>query len=133
MAQTTTSKPINLYQLGQEMGNAALRMVGVGNSANPKTVSSTVAQDALDGAVNAHVANFSIVAPADVSAVNLATIQQRLQQALAANATFLASAKPGTAAAQASVAYDQTVRLTKECNALIRLALGQLDTITDTV
>lgn len=63
---------------------------------------------------------------------NLLTLRSRAAAALTANATFLAAAKPGTAAAQASAAYDQTVRLTKECNALIRLLLGLLADVSDT-
>jgi hypothetical protein len=63
---------------------------------------------------------------------NEATLRSRVAAALAANATFMAAAKPGTAAAQASAAYDQTVRLTRECTALIRLLLGLLADVSDT-
>lgn len=68
----------------------------------------------------------------DVAAKNATTIRTRAQQALTANAAFLAAAKPGTAAAQASQAYDQAVRLTRETNALLRLVLGLLDDVSDT-
>lgn len=70
--------------------------------------------------------------PDDVYGRNVDTLRARSAAALTANATFLAAAKPGTAAAQASAAYDQTVRLTKECNAVIRLLLGLLGDVSDT-
>ena len=52
-------------------------------------------------------------------AANLATIQQRAQTALAANATYQAIANPTTNQAVAQVAL-----LTKEITGLIKLALG---------
>jgi len=59
------------------------------------------------------------VKPLDITVQNLATIQQRAQTALAANATYQAITNPTTAQAVAQVAL-----LTKECNGLIKLALG---------
>lgn len=59
--------------------------------------------------------------------VNSATLRDRAEQALATNRTFIAKAKPGTAAAQASDAYDQAKALSRQNVALIRLLLGKLE------
>lgn len=63
----------------------------------------------------------------DPATANLATLQQRAAAALTANATYLAIASPTSAQNTA-----QIQRMTKECNALIRLALGLLNDISDT-
>ena len=55
------------------------------------------------------------------------TLTSRAQAALAANATFQALAAPTNAQVVAQVQL-----LTKECNALIRLLIGQLDAIAGT-
>lgn len=80
---TTTSKRINLYQLSQEMGGAALRLVGTGDSVQPKTVKAPVAtQTALDAAVAAHTFNAAIVPPPDTPLANQQTIAAALVQIL---------------------------------------------------
>lgn len=61
------------------------------------------------------------------SARNADTLRQRAQQALVANATYLAVASPSNAQ---NLAQIRT--LTRECNALIRLVLGLVDDITGT-
>lgn len=60
-------------------------------------------------------------------AANQQALQSKAQAALTANANFLAIASPTQAQTLAQV---QT--LTKECNALVRLLLGLLDTTTGT-
>jgi hypothetical protein len=59
---------------------------------------------------------------------NALTLRQRAQQALQANATFLAL----PAAQQQVQAPLQMIRLTQQSSALIRLVLGQLDSTAGT-
>lgn len=61
---------------------------------------------------------------------NLETLRTALTLSLAVNATYAASTKPGTAAAQASAAFDATQRHARQISGLIRLLLGQLDATT---
>jgi len=61
------------------------------------------------------------------SSANQTTLQGRASAALAVNATFLGLASPTNAQVLA-----QVQRLTRECNALIRLMLGLLSDISDT-
>lgn len=58
---------------------------------------------------------------------NKVTVQSRAQAALTANAAFLALASPTNAQMLA-----QVQRLTRECNALIRLSQGLVADISDT-
>lgn len=95
--------------------------------------------------VNAHDVTATYAAVAD-SATNINGRSLRTQlatqiaagsparSAVANNATFIAAAKPGTAAAQASAAYDQAKALSQQNNVIIptllraiRLLLGALD------
>lgn len=64
---------------------------------------------------------------ASVADGNRAALQQRAQAALTANATYLGLASPTAAQTTA-----QAQRLTKQCNALIRLLLNQLDDVSGT-
>lgn len=125
MTETTTTKPVNPYQLGQEMGGAALRIVGPDEDGNTK-VRSDVAQATLDAKVAAHVADPNVKPPPSVEPGNEASLRQQMRDALVANRAFKAQAKPGTAAAQASSTYDQAKALTRQMNGVLRLLLGDL-------
>lgn len=61
------------------------------------------------------------------TAANAETLRDRAAQALVANRTFLAIGAPSNAQVVA-----QVQRLTRECSALIRLALGAVDDVSDT-
>lgn len=62
MAETTTTKPVNLYQLGQEIGGSpGFRMVGPDNDDVYVIRTDDVDQAKLDAAVNAHKPDASIV------------------------------------------------------------------------
>lgn len=63
----------------------------------------------------------------DPNVQNLGTLQSRAQTALTTNATYLAIGSPSAAQVAAQVRV-----LTMECNGLIRLLLGQLDSTTGT-
>lgn len=63
-----------------------------------------------------------------VTPTNEATLRDRATQALAANAAYLALGAP-----TAGQIATQVTRLTKEVNALIRLAVAATGDITDTV
>lgn len=73
------------------------------------------------------VSAFARVAQGSVKAENQRTLEDRLRRLLALNTEFLALAAP-TAAQQ----NTQVERLTRECSALIRLALRDLGDVSDT-
>jgi hypothetical protein len=70
----------------------------------------------------------AVEAAAQTQRANGATLRQRAQQALAANANFLALSP----ALQQAQLLTHVVRLTKECNGLARLVLSQLDDVSGT-
>lgn len=63
----------------------------------------------------------------DTATQNAETLRTRLRQALATNATYLALGTPTNAQNLAQIRA-----LTRECSALIRSALAELDDITGT-
>jgi hypothetical protein len=92
-------------------------------SDSPPTTAAAVAS-ALQPIIDAEA---TLASASAAQATNRETLQARAQTALTANATFLALASPSNAQTLAQV---QT--LTKEANALIRLALGLLDSTAGT-
>lgn len=70
----------------------------------------------------------NVEAATQAQRANVSTLRQKAQQALQANAAFLAL----PAALQQAQAVAQTVRLTQEVSALIRLAIGALDSTAGT-
>lgn len=65
----------------------------------------------------------AVAVPVDVQ--NAQTLRQALMLGAAADLAFINTAKPGTAAAQASAAYDAAVRCSRQLRALILLQVLQ--------
>lgn len=61
---------------------------------------------------------------------NAATIRQRARQAIAANLAYLALPAPTTQAQAVTQILAQVAALTRQVDALIRLALGAFDDVT---
>lgn len=70
----------------------------------------------------------NIEAAEQAQRVNASMLRQKARQALQANSDFLAL----PVAQQQVQAVAQTVRLTQECSALIRLVIGALDSTAGT-
>lgn len=120
MARVETTKDIDPTQLGIELGRVALR-VGGGYVA-----SDAVDQATLEAGVAAHAADPAYVdpnpAPPPIEEQNRQTLEQRADQALQTNATYIALASPTNAQH-----FAQLKAVTQECSALIRLLLRRLD------
>lgn len=95
--------------------------VQVFSDSPPITPATVLAAIAADAALDA-----SAKTAQDVLDGNATTLRTRAQTALAANATYLAIASP-TAAQVAT----QSKALTRQVDALIRLSIGQLDSVAD--
>lgn len=117
MSSTVTTKQINSGVLAKQLGVSVI-VRGAESSTSQKTVEADVDAATLGSAIAAHVF-------VDEQA-NDEALRQAARLALVANRAFLAAAKPGTAAAQASSAYDQTKALTRQMNGVLRLLLGDL-------
>lgn len=99
MAEVTTTKPVNLYQLGQEVGGTpAFRMVDDGTTRRIRTTD--VTQQALDTAVASHTANPAVVPPPTPGEVaqaeaeaNQGIVDARMAEAIA-DLTSLIGAAP---------------------------------------
>lgn len=132
----TTSARMNPDQFGAQIPGGAYSKTGARlQDAAPKTISANGMTDAaLQTAINTATAAFI-----DREA-NAAALVTKGAAALTANATYLASAAYPTGTALTTTQLTTIVRaqrvqidlLTKECNALIRLALSLLDTVSDT-
>lgn len=119
----TTSARMNPDQFGTQIPGGAYSKTGARlQDAVPKTITvDTMTDAALQTAINTAAAAFI---DRDANATSLAT---RASNALAANTAFLALPIPTNPQVLAQVQL-----LSKECSAIIRLLLGQLDDISGT-
>lgn len=118
-AAATTVSQINPAQLMALLGVDSLS-VSPSSDGTRRTVRAEVSQVTLDSVM----ASYVYAATDDDRATDL---RAKATAALTANDTFLALASPTNAQTLA-----QVQRLTRECNALIRLVIGKLDTTTGT-
>lgn len=85
---------------------------------------STVVETYEDGKlVGTHTVSYDVTP----EQVNDETIRSQALAALTTNRAFITTAKPSTAAAQASAAYDAAKAQARQNNGVIRLLLGLLD------
>lgn len=122
MSKATTTRPVNLYQLSQEIGGKpALRSVGPDSEGVTLVRAEGVSQATLAAKVAAHVADPNVTPPPSVEQTNADTIRERAVQALEANRTFLAKSN---AQMDAQAIREQTKALTRQVQALIRTMLN---------
>lgn len=128
MASLGTIKAVNPAQLSAELGNVPLELRGDEGVNQPKTVvAPTVTQAQLNAAVAAHVAAYPAPPP------NLrADLIAKLDAAIVGNIMLLQRAKPATAAAQASMAWDTAQTALRQLTTIMRLMRNQTDTTDGT-
>lgn len=114
MSTVTTTKIINSNQLAAEVASKFVGVIAISDDGTVRTVTADMPQADLQAAIDAHTA-------IDERA-NRATLVDRAATALQANRDFLALASPTNAQTLA-----QVKALTRQNTALIRLALGRLD------
>lgn len=125
----TTSAPLNADQLQVALPAGVAFYVGGGTTAEiqqlplplPKTIVATTDDATLQAAITTAAGLFID------RAANRGALTAKAQNALANNATFLGIASPTQAQAIA-----QVQALTRQVNALIRLALNALDSTANT-
>lgn len=123
MATVTVPGPANTAQIANALPNGCV--IAHDTATDTYTIDAdtyTAAQ--IQTAYQGIVYDPSWQFPADANAT---TIRQRALSALNANATYLAISTPTTAQMR-----DQLALVTKECNGIIRLLLGQLDSTSGT-
>lgn len=119
--------PMNPGHLGEQiatnLGLASQPAVDISPAAitvsHPNVTAANTA--AIQALVNAYAFDPAWIAPAGTPPANQAVLLAKAQAALASNATFLALAAPTQAQAVA-----QVQALTRQVNALVKLALGRL-------
>lgn len=116
MASVTTTKPLDLDVLAAALGGG-LSVVARSNGTESVVETDDATQAELESAIESHVAPDRSAWPANATA-----IRDKATAALDANKTFLALNNP-TAAQNAA----QVKALTRQVNALVRLALGRFD------
>lgn len=128
MAEITANKPINVYQLGQEVGgNPALRCVGPDATGCTKVRTDSVSQQVLETKVAAHTANPSIVPPPsaeDLRQVEVNEAGARLKQSYTSLRQWAQDAKSvGAQGANVSQAQHKQLfdRFGKLCDGLADL------------
>lgn len=135
MAEVTTTKPVNLYQLGQEIGGSpSFRMI---DSGTQRTVSTdSTSQQTLAAAIEAHTADPNLRPPsallAEQEQTNRAAIEDGVGQGLAAMQQIIDAPQvtfSNLSQAQAAVRDIQTAVTAeaRQLRRLTRLALNLLD------
>lgn len=128
MPTVTTTKPINLGQLTTETSDPGLSMR---NDGTTRVVAGTIAQDALQTAIDNHTAIDEASNRTTLEQQALAAMQNNRDD-IGTNDTYLAIVSPTNAqvAAQVRANTVQNTRQARQINGIIRLVLGKLDATT---